>query len=246
MPRAGGRGRAQGAGAAPGPGRPRRGRAAGGPSRSSRGAGPGAARRRGQGAGGGPPRAGEQGEGAGSSPGGEEGGGAGERRRAQGRGRGAREQGKGRARVGGGRRGGRGRERGGGEGSSPRGPNSGDRRLQLLGHHGEREVEEGEGSCCAGDPNEREERGAPGGVWAPGARRVGLGWVGLGHFADRNPRHAQPKQRRTTWLQSRTENRDRTRRTRDIRQRNAPRHDATHITLRFWFIHDTDTVTIRV
>jgi hypothetical protein len=36
------------------------------------------------------------------------------------------------------------------EGSSPRGPNSGDRRLQSLGHHGVREVGEGEGGCCAG------------------------------------------------------------------------------------------------
>jgi hypothetical protein len=98
------------------------------------------------------------------------------------------------------------------------------------------------------------ERGE-GGAWGGGrqghagpgqADRAGLGWVGPGHFADRNPRHAQPKQRRMTRLQSRTENRDRTRRTRDIRQRNAPRHDATPITLRFWFIHDTDTVTIRV
>jgi hypothetical protein len=46
-------------------------------------------------------------------------------------------------------RGGRGREgereEKGGEGSSPRGPNSGDRHLQSLGHHREREVGEGEG-----------------------------------------------------------------------------------------------------
>jgi hypothetical protein len=76
----------------------------------------------------------------------------------------------------------------GGEGSSPRGPKSGDRRLQILGHHGEREVGEGEGSCCAGDPNERgREVGAHGGgFWAPGARRPGragpaeLGWAKLG------------------------------------------------------------------
>jgi hypothetical protein len=44
-------------------------------------------------------------------------------------------------------------------------------------------VEEGEGGCCAGDPNEREREGAHGGVWAPGARRAGLdragpGWAG--------------------------------------------------------------------
>jgi hypothetical protein len=82
------------------------------------------------------------------------------------------------------------RERGG-EGSSPRGPNSGDRRLQFLGHHGEREVEERErGGCCAGDPNEREreEGRMGGGVGARGAQgRAGLGWVGLGHFAGRKP-----------------------------------------------------------
>jgi hypothetical protein len=79
------------------------------------------------------------------------------------------------------------RERRGGEGSLPRGPNSGDRRLQSLGHHEEREVEEGEGSCCAGDPNERErEKGAHGGCGRQGRAgpgragpgRAGLGWVG--------------------------------------------------------------------
>jgi hypothetical protein len=36
-----------------------------------------------------------------------------------------------------------------------------------------------------------------GGVGARGAQgragRTGPGWVGPGHFADRNPRHAQPK-----------------------------------------------------
>jgi hypothetical protein len=50
---------------------------------------------------------------------------------------------------------------------------------------------------------EGEEEGAHGRVWAPGARRTGpgragLGWVGPGHFADRNPRHARPNPRRTT------------------------------------------------
>jgi hypothetical protein len=67
--------------------------------------------------------------------------------------------------------------------------------------------------------------------------RAGLGWIGPGHFADRNPRRA----RLSNKLQSRTKNRDGTRRTRDIRQRNALRHDAIPMTLRFWFIHDTDT-----
>jgi hypothetical protein len=104
-------------------------------------------------------------------------------------------------------------------------------------------VEEGEGGCSAGNPNGRG-RGGGGrmGRWAeaPGARgpgRAGLGWVGSGHFADRNPRHARLSNR----LQSRIENRDGTRRTRNIRQRNVLRHDATPMTLRFWFIHDTDT-----
>jgi hypothetical protein len=58
-------------------------------------------------------------------------------------------------------------------------------RLQNLGHHGEREVEEGEGGCCAGNPNERERRGGGAwGVWgARGAQgragpdRAGLGWA---------------------------------------------------------------------
>jgi hypothetical protein len=70
------------------------------------------------------------------------------------------------------------------------------------------------------------------GRWAgaPGAR-------GPGHFADRNPRHARPSK----GLQSRIEIRDETRRTCDIKQRNALRHDATPMTLRFWFINDTDT-----
>jgi hypothetical protein len=81
-----------------------------------------------------------------------------------------------------------------------------------------------------------------GGCGAPGARRAGpgqagLGWVGPIHFVDRNLQHAQP----SNGLQLRIEIRDGTRRTRDIKQRNALRHDATPMTLRFWFIHDTDT-----
>jgi hypothetical protein len=78
-------------------------------------------------------------------------------------------------------------------------------------------------------------RGARGAQAGPG--QAGLGRVGLGHFADRNPRHARP----SNGLQSRIEIRDGTRRTCDIKQRNALRHDATLMTLRFWFIHDTDT-----
>jgi hypothetical protein len=40
--------------------------------------------------------------------------------------------------------------------------------------------------------------GARGAQGRAGADRAGLGWVGPGHFADRNPRHAQPNPRRTT------------------------------------------------
>jgi hypothetical protein len=62
-----------------------------------------------------------------------------------------------------------------------------------------------------------------------GLGRAGLGGVGWGHFADRNPRHARP----SNGIKSRTEIRNGTRRTRDIGQRNALRHDATPMTLRF-------------
>jgi hypothetical protein len=80
-----------------------------------------------------------------------------------------------------------------------------------------------------------ERRGARG-AWA-GPGRAGLDWARLDHNADRNSRHARP----LNGLLSRVENRNRTRRTYDIRQRNVRRHDATPMTLRFWFIHDTDT-----
>jgi hypothetical protein len=82
-----------------------------------------------------------------------------------------------------------------------------------------------------------------GGVGARGAQgragpdRAGLGWVGPSHFADRNPRRARP----LNGIKSRIEIRNGTRRTLNIRQRNVLRHDATPMTLRFWFIHDTDT-----
>jgi hypothetical protein len=87
--------------------------------------------------------------------------------------------------------------------------------------------------------------GAHGGCGAPGARRAGpgwagLGWVGLGHFADRNLRHARP----SNGLQSRIEIRDGTRRTRDIKQRNALRHDATSMTLRLCSYTTRTLVTI--
>jgi hypothetical protein len=57
---------------------------------------------------------------------------------------GARGEGKGRKRK-------REREEKGGEGSSPRGSNSGDHRLQNLGHHGGRERDGRERGCCAGE-----------------------------------------------------------------------------------------------
>jgi hypothetical protein len=83
-----------------------------------------------------------------------------------------------------GRRGGRGREREEGRGGEvTSGSNSGDHHLQNLGHHGEREVEEGEGGCCTGNLNERGRGGwgAWGGVGRRGrAGRAGLGWAGLG------------------------------------------------------------------
>jgi hypothetical protein len=93
-------------------------------------------------------------------------------------GRGARVQGKrGGARRG--RRGERGRERGEGRGGElTSGSNSGDHRLQNLGHHGEREVEEGEGGCCAGNPNERGRR--RGGAWGVWGARGAQGWAGPG------------------------------------------------------------------
>jgi hypothetical protein len=76
------------------------------------------------------------------------------------------------------------------------------------------------------------------GVGARGAQgRAGPGRAGLGHFADRNPRRARP----LNGIKSRIEIRNGTIRTLIIRQRNVLRHDATPMTLRFWFIHDTDT-----
>jgi hypothetical protein len=88
----------------------------------------------------------------------------------------------------------------------------------------------------------RERERGGGGAWEGGGARgrggpdrAGPGWVGPGHFANQNPQHARHG------LQSRTENRDRTRQTHNIRQRNVRRHDATPMALRFWFIHDTDT-----
>ena len=91
---------------------------------------------------------------------------------------------------------------------------------------------------------EREEGAHGGGVGARGAQgRARPGWVGLGRATSRIETHDthDPVRDARHGLQSRTENRDRTRRTRNIRQRNVLRHDATPMTLRFLFIHNTDT-----
>jgi ribonuclease E len=113
----------------------------------------------------------------------------------------------------------------------------------------ERERDGGEREVAAWEKS-NEENGSGGGgrmgwAGAPGVRgpgRAGPGWAGLGHIADRNPRHARP----LNGLQSRTENRNGTRRTRDIRQRNALRHDATPMTLRFCLYMTRTLVTILV
>jgi hypothetical protein len=80
-----------------------------------------------------------------------------------------------------------------------------------------------------------------------GARRGRVGArgpdrAGLGHILDRNQRHAWP----LNGIQSRTKIRDGTRRTRDIRQRNALLHDATPMTLRFCLYMTRTPVTILV
>jgi hypothetical protein len=113
-------------------------------------------------------------------------------------------------------------------------------RLQTLGHQGERERGGRRRGRLMRGRNQMSQTDLGGG----GARgaRARPGWTGpslagLGHITDRNPRHARP----LNGLQSRTDIRNRTRRTRDIRQRNALQHDATPMTLRFWFIHDMDT-----
>jgi hypothetical protein len=74
------------------------------------------------------------------------------------------------------------------------------------------------------------------------AGRTGPGWARMGHIVDRNLRHARP----LNGLQSQTENRNGTRRTRDIRQRNALQHDATPKTLRFCLYMTRTLVTVLV
>jgi hypothetical protein len=116
----------------------------------------------------------------------------------------------------------------------PRAPREGERweRERLM--HGTKSNEangSGEGGAHGGG------RGRQGRVGRTGPDRAGLG-----HITDRNPRHARP----LNGLQSRTENQDGTRRTRNIRQRNAFRHDVAPMALRFC-LHMTQTpVTILV
>jgi hypothetical protein len=107
--------------------------------------------------------------------------------------------------------------------------------LQTLGHHGERERWKKEREVTAREKSNEPNGSGEGGPWgragAPGARGPGQarpGRAGLGHITDRSPQHARP----LNGIQLRTEIRNRTRRTRDIRQRNALRHDATPMTLR--------------
>jgi hypothetical protein len=85
---------------------------------------------------------------------------------------------------------------------------------------------------------ERGEGGAWGGLGARGAQAGAgrAGWAGPLRGSkthdERGPLNG---------IKSRIEIRNETRRTLNIRQRNVLQHDATPMTLRFWFIHDTDT-----
>jgi hypothetical protein len=91
-----------------------------------------------------------------------------------------------------------------------------------------------------------ETNGSGGGAraWGGQGARVARGpdRAGLGHNANQNPRHARP----LNGIQSRTEIRNGTRRTRDIKQRNVLRHDATPMTLRFCLYMTRTPVTILV
>jgi hypothetical protein len=71
---------------------------------------------------------------------------------------------------------------------------------------------------------------------APGARRAGLG-----HFADRNPRHARPNPIRTTRAPIANRKPRQNETNTQYQTKNVLRHDATPMTLRSLFIHDTDT-----
>jgi hypothetical protein len=115
---------------------------------------------------------------------------------------------------------------------APRGERGGRGRGRLLRERNQMsQTDLGKGGVHGGEEGRQGRASRTGPSWA------GMGWAGLDHNVDRNPRHARP----LNGLQSRVENRNRTRRTYNIRQRNVRRHDATPMTLRFWFIHDTDT-----
>jgi hypothetical protein len=135
-------------------------------------------------------------------------------------------------------------ERGEGRGGAHLGIQLRRSRLQTLGHHRERERWGREVAAREIQMRERGEEGAHGVVWgARGAQgQAGPGWVGPSHSADRNLRHTRLSNR----IQSRTENRDGTRRTRNIRQRNVRRHDATPMTLKFCSYMTWTPVTILV
>jgi hypothetical protein len=90
--------------------------------------------------------------------------------------------------------------------------------------------------------NEPNRFGGGGRAGQTGPDRVGLSRARLGHIADRNPRHARP----LNGIKSRTKIRNGTRRTHGIRQRNALRHDATPMTLRFCLYTTRTPVTILV
>jgi hypothetical protein len=92
---------------------------------------------------------------------------------------------------------------------------------------------------------ERERRGRMGGLGARGAQgRVGpgrLGWAGLGWVEPLRGLKTHDVRGPLNGIKSRIEIRNGTRQTLNIRQRKVLRHDATPMTLRFWFIHDTGT-----
>jgi hypothetical protein len=87
---------------------------------------------------------------------------------------------------------------------------------------------------------------------APGARRpgqagsAGLGWTGLGRARPLRGSKTHDVHGPLNGIKSRIEIRNGTRQTLNIRQRKVLRHDATPMTLRFWFIHDTAFVAILV
>jgi hypothetical protein len=90
------------------------------------------------------------------------------------------------------------------------------------------------------------EKGGAWGVWAPGARRAGpdragQGWAGLCWAGPLRGSKTHDVCGPLNGIKSQIEIRNGTRRTLNIRPRNVLRHDATPMTLRFWFIHDTNT-----